>query len=330
MGKKVVKLAELKELTLNVLDRVGENSEAAVVIYEHLLEQELLGKASHGFYRLPSIINCIKNRVNKKDVQLEKNGNVLSVDGMGAIGVVAVKEACDYIINSCNSEQVIITSVTGYVGTTGAMGYYTRFLAHNNLISIIFCNSEYAVAPWGGMDAIIGTNPISIGIPNNNMPVVVDFATSAKTYGELMLAVKNNMSIPKGIVLDANGYPSTDPDDANNGCQLPMAEHKGYALGLIIEILAGLFIGAKSGKDSVIGSDGTFILAFKPNLFVDVEIFNKNLNAFLDEVRYSRVAPGFSGIHIPGEYDKEQYDKAMQLGKIELDEKVYEDIIKLT
>lgn len=330
MEKKVVKLTELKGITLNLLAGVGEKSEAAVMIYEHLLEQEILGKASHGFYRLPSIINCIKNRGNNKDIQLEKNGSTLSVNGMGAVGVVAVKEACNYIINSCSSEQVMLTSVTGYVGTTGAMGYYTRFLAHNNLISIIFCNSEYAVAPWGGMDAIIGTNPISIGIPNKPMPIVVDFATSAKTYGELMLAVKNNISIPKGIVLDANGYPSTDPNDANNGCQLPMAEHKGYALGLIIEILAGLFIGAKSGKDSVSGSDGTFILTFKPNLFVNGEMFNKNLNAFLDEVRYSRVAPGFSGIHIPGEYDKERYDKVFKAGEIELDEKVYEDIIKLT
>lgn len=330
MSKKVIKLEELTRLTLNLLVGAGEESEAAVAIYEHLLNQELLGKASHGFYRLPSIINCIKNRKNKKDIQLEKKGNMLSVNGMGAIGVVAVKEACNYIINSCNSEQIMLASVTGYVGTTGAMGYYTRFLANNNLISIIFCNSEYAVAPWGGMDAIIGTNPISIGIPNKTTPVVVDFATSAKTYGELMLAVKNNMSIPKGIVLDENGYPSTDPNDANNGCQLPMAEHKGYALGLVIEILAGLFIGAKSGKDSVSGSDGTFILTFKPDLFVNEEVFNKNLNAFLDEVRYSRVAPGFSGIHIPGEYDKERYDKVIQSGEIDLDEKVYEDIINLT
>ena len=269
----------------------------------NLLNQELLGKTLHGFYCLSNYFN-LQNREHRKDIQLEKKVNMLSVNGMGAIGVVAVKEACNYIINSCNSEQIMLTSVTGYAGTTGAMGYYTRFLANNNLISIIFCNSEYAVAPLGGMDAIIGTNPISIGIPNKPMPVVVDFATSARTYGELMLAVKNNMSIPKGIVLDEKGHPSTDPNDANNGCQLPMAEHKGYALGLIIEILAGLFIGAKSGKDSVSGSDGTFILTFKPDLFVDEEVFNKNLNAFLDEVRYSRVAPGFSGIHIPGEYDK--------------------------
>ncbi len=330
MGNKVVGLKKLKDITLNLLARAGEKEAAAIEIYEHLLEQEILGKTSHGFYRLPSIINCIKNRGSRKDIRLEKNGNVLSVDGMGAVGVVAVKEACNYIINSCNSEQIMLTSVTGYVGTTGAMGYYTRFLANNNLISIIFCNSEYAVAPWGGMDAIIGTNPISIGIPNKPMPVVVDFATSAKTYGELMLAVKNNISIPKGIVLDVNGYPSTDPDDANNGCQLPMAEHKGYALGLIIEILAGLFIGAKSGKDSVSGSDGTFILTFKPNLFVNEDVFNKNLNAFLDEVRFSHVAPGFSKIRIPGEYDKEQYEKVMQAEEIELDEKVYEDIISLT
>lgn len=329
MGKKAVSITRLKEIALNLLVEAGEKKEAAVTIYEHLLEQELLGKASHGFYRLPSIVKCVQNREGKGDILLERKGNILSVNGMGDVGIVVVKEACDFIVKSCDSNQIMLTGVTGYVGTTGAMGYYTRFLARNDLVSIIFCNSEYAVAPWGGMDAIIGTNPISIGIPNQPMPVVVDFATSAKTYGELMLAVKNNMSIPKGIVLDAKGYPSTDPDDANNGCQLPMAEHKGYALGLVIEILAGLFIGAKSGKDSVSGSDGTFILTFKTNLFISEEDFNNNLNAFLDEVRCSRVAPGFSQIRIPGEYDKENYDKVKQSGEIELDEKVYEDIVRL-
>ncbi len=100
MGKKVVKLEELKDITSDLLDRAGEKDEAAIEIYENLLEQELLGKVSHGFYRLPSIINCIKTRESRKDIQLEKNGNVLSVGGMGAVGVVAVKEACNYIINS--------------------------------------------------------------------------------------------------------------------------------------------------------------------------------------------------------------------------------------
>jgi len=251
------------------------------------------------------------------------------VNGGNHLGLVVAQKTCDSIIKCSSKNPICLVAATNYLGTTGAMGYYARQIANEGLICIVFCNSEYAVAPWGGKDPILGTNPIAFGIPTNSKPIVVDFATSAKTYGELMLAAESSKKIREGIVLDKDGNPSTDPNDANNGCQLPMAEHKGYGLGLVIEILSGIFIGAKAGKDAVKGSDGFVIISFKPDIFVTKSAFHQNIQLLINEIINSSVAPGFKNIRIPGESSLDALEKRQKSGLFEINESVYKELIDL-
>lgn len=321
----------LVALANSILSRNGLPEREINVVISHLLEEELMGKSSHGFYRLPGIVNKLRNETIFGDIQIiDENLFSALVDGANHLGLVVAQDACDKAISIASKNGIAIVAAKNYVGTTGAMGYFTRNIAKHNLIGICFCNSEYAVAPWGGKDPILGTNPLSIGIPCSTNPIIIDFATAARTYGELMLAAKEGRAIPEGIVLDAEGKPSTNPNDANDGCQLPMAEHKGYGLGLAIEILSGTFIGCKAGKEAVSGSDGLLFIVVKPNLFVTKEQFLNNTDMLIKEIKNSALAYGFDEIRIPGESSFQTYETNKLNNNIELNESVLDDIIALS
>lgn len=325
-----VEISKLKELSQSVLLANGITSEDAEIVVNHLLDEELLGKHSHGFIRLPAIINSVKGFNGESALKYEQPSDfALHITADNTLGLVAAYRTAEHAVSIAEEKGFAIVSSIGYNGTTGALGYYARMIASKGLIGIISCSSEYAVAPWGGKDAILGTNPIAIAIPNEDEPIISDFSTAAMTYGDLMLAVKERREVPYGIVLDSEGKPSHDPDDANNGCQLPMAEHKGYALGLAVEILAGLFIGAKAGKEAVEGSDGIIMLAFRPNLFVSKAQYLDNLASLIKEIKNSAFAFGSSEIRIPGENSVKRIKAGYELGICELPEVVYQELLAL-
>lgn len=321
---------DIKKMCCALLENTGVSAEDSEIIFSNLLDEQLLDKNSQGFYYIPNILSAAKSMDHsKKIIEISNTHNFATkVDAQNTLGLIAGNTACEVASKKALEFGISITATTGFKGTTGALGHYARILAKQNLVSIITCSSEYAVAPWGGKDAILGTNPIAISIPNEDNPIIIDFATSAMSYGDLMLAAEEGREVSFGVVLDENGNPSTNPMDAENGCQLPMAGHKGYALGLAVEILAGLFIGAKSGKDAVQGTDGLLIIAFKPDLFVPQNAYLKNLMALINEITSSDLAPGFNEIRLPGKDCLETIKKKRDSGICNISEVVYNRIIK--
>jgi len=321
-----IKIEDAKKLAETVLTKTGVVKEHREAIIDHLLQQDLMGKGTHGLFRIPSVCEAAKNIKHKKITISTLDKNIIKVNGESQLGLYVCDQATKKVADVLKTQNFCIAGVTNYAGTNGALGYYSSLLAERGITSIIMCTSEYAVAPWGGKDAILGTNPIAFGIPASPHPIIVDFATSAKTYGELMMMAQNNQQVGLGIVLDKDGNPSTNPNDANDGCQLPMAAHKGYALGLAIEILAGVFIGAKAGKDAVPGNDGMLIIAFKSSLFETNDAFAKNIQALISEIKNSSLAKGFNEILIPGEKSFKLMNQNKKDGTFELDDKTFEKL----
>lgn len=329
---KTVKISELRDLTIRILTSAGETEENAVLVFENLLEDEYMGKSSHGFYRIPAIARYSKNRRQKTDVKIDINDNIISVDGQENLSFVAVRKACDSVAALGKTKNIIIAGVHNYVGeTTGALGYYTRYLARNGLIGIMFCRASASVVPYGSMEPHIGTNPISFAVPAEESPFVCDVSTAGISYGKLAILAKSGEQAPENVILDKDGYPTTDPLDMikRGGVQLPLAGHKGYSLGLASEILAGLFVGAQSGNGKAIpdGTDGTLIIAFKPDLFISAETFARNMNAYMEELRDAKPAPGSKGVRIPGQYDNAEYEAKKASGEITLLTEVYNDML---
>jgi len=325
-----VKIDTLRQLCIRPLISAGLSKLDANAVFCHLLEEELLGKHSHGFIRMPSILKAVQSFTGESKVVAEETATFASrMIFHNTLGLVAASKVTERTIEIAKTNGISMVAGIGYTGTTGALGYYGRMIAAQNLIGVICCSSEYAVAPWGGKDAILGTNPIAIAITNGDSPIISDFATAAMTYGDLMLAVKEKRKVPYGVVLDSNGNPSHNPEDANNGSQLPMAQHKGYALGLAVEVLAGLFIGAKAGKEAVRGSDGILMIAFKPELFIPEEEYRSHLNALITEIKSSSLAQNSKGIRIPGENSVKKINDGFVNNICQIPETIYNDLLNL-
>lgn len=326
----IVQIDHLTDLATRALCNAGLPHNDATIIVTHLLDCELSGNPSHGFYRLPGVVKWANGDQGRKSFSITKASESASIIDCGNThGLLAAQRTVDLALETLNTESVAIVGAHNYSGTTGSIGAYAQQFADKGFIGIVMCNSEYAVAPTGGKQAILGTNPIAIGIPSNDKPVIIDFATAAQTYGDLMLAAREGRTVPYGIVLDREGNPSNDPSDADSGVQLPMAGHKGYGLALAIELLAGPFVGAKAGRNAVPGSDGLLMLALSPSLFVPREHFLGDVGALVKEIKQSPRAPGVDEIRIPGERTQQQRRSSQEAGAVELSPTVWTELQQL-
>jgi L-2-hydroxycarboxylate dehydrogenase (NAD+) len=199
-----------------------------------------------------------------------------------------------------------------------------------DLVGLVIANTEPAMAPIGGKEAIIGTNPIAIGIPSNKNYVSVDMATSTSARGKLLEALRKGEMIPENVALDAEGNPTIDPEAALKGSILPFGAHKGYALAFMIEILAGPLVKAAFGKQ-VTGTanpkemctKGDLLIAINPSMFGDLEDFKEEVDLFVDEVKSSE------NVFIPGDMEVRNFKKYIAEG-INVDDKLSAQLKAIT
>lgn len=284
------------------LVREGVDEDSALMIAKHLVRAETRGYSSHGLARLPGILKSVAkaNREPSLSAKTDLSG-LLSFDAKQMLGIPAATRALRAGAARAEVSGAAVVGVTNFVGTTGCLGVYTAELAEAGFVGIVMCHSEFAVAPWGGRRAILGTNPISISIPAPEYPFVADVATAAWSYGALREAMQQGRSVPYGVVQTESGEQSTDPKEADRGSMMPMAGHKGYALGLAIELLCGAVLGGKSGRDAVLGSDGLMGIVIKLDTVRPADSARGDAGKLFAEIKGSPLAPGATEIRIPGE-----------------------------
>lgn len=327
MTKQTVRVDDIVDMATKALRKSGISKEDTSIIVDHLLDGELSGHASHGFFRIPGIVGAARKAGHAYEITIEKETPFSALlDGGNRQGLVVANKGTEIAIKKAKENNIAIVGGYNYVGTTGAMGYFSRKIANEGLIGLMICVSAEGVSPWGGAEMLLGTNPICISIPSADGPMIADLATAKWSYGDLKLAMMEGRSIPEGIVLDKDGNSSADPHDADNGSQLPMAEHKGYALGLAVEILAGPFVGAKAGVKAVPGSDGFTILALAPDIFVPEEQFLSQVSSLFHEIKTSRRRPGVDEIYIPGERSERTRLKNRRAEYIEMVDSVIKNV----
>jgi len=289
------------DFVVKVLSEATSDGYTINCIAEHIVESELRGYSSHGFMRLPAIIAQLKNSdINKVSVDVGTDSFV-HMNGHGNIGIPVVKKLLSIGMSCARKVKATVVSSKDYVGTTGCLGVYASELADNGFASIQFCHSEYAVAPHGSSAAVLGTNPICFGFPGRDFHFIGDVATSAWAYGSLKEAMFRNEAVPAGIVQTEEGRPSTDPNDADNGSQLPMAGHKGYVIGLAIELFCGALLGGKLGHKAVAGSDGYFAIIIDAESVQELGCVMGNAEKLYEEILRGPESYDSTGIRIPGQ-----------------------------
>jgi L-2-hydroxycarboxylate dehydrogenase (NAD+) len=200
---------------------------------------------------------------------------------------------------------------TRYSNHAGPASLYARKPLQHDMLGLYFAvgNANH-LPPWGGMDMLLSTNPISAGVPaGEEPPVVLDMATTVAAYGKVKAKAKRGEQMPEGWMIDRQGKPLTDPTRANEGFLLPIGEHKGYGLALIVGLLAGTLGGAAMGKDVIdfnadhvsVTNTGQAILVIDLSAFGDPAVFKQSVDCLVRDIRNSERLPGVDRIWLPGE-----------------------------
>lgn len=249
------------------------------------------------------------------------------IKGNGNVGMVVVKQAMEEACDLANTYGMGIVGTSHTSTSTGAIGYYAEHIANENLIGIIMAGSPKAVAISGGIDPVLGTNPIAIGVPSKNGPVVLDMATAAMAYFGLIQADRRNESIPDDVAYDQDGTATSNPAAALKGAIKAFSGHKGSGLALMVEILTGPLLGATIYGDEDVGkNNGNLVIAINPNTMGGLGEFLNRVDTLLGRLKTGRLATDNQQIFLPGERGNAEAQSKLDKNLISLDRDLLEQL----
>lgn len=291
----------------------GMSEPDAHLAADTLVQSDLWGHQSHGLLRLAWYYARLRSGAMKAsaEIKLLVDAKAIAVlDGCDAVGQVVAKRALEESIARAKAHSVGVVSVRNS-NHFGTCMYFTRMGAAQGCITILMSNAGPTMAPWGGMQKKIGTNPWSIAVPGGKHgAVVMDMANSGVARGKIYLAEKRRQPIPNDWAIDAQGRPTTDPKAAIAGFILPMAGHKGYVMGVMVDILSGVLSGS-SFLDQVHGpydpvnrsGAGHFLVSLSVDAFQPLAEFEQRIDEYITSLKDVPLAQGHSQIYYPGEME---------------------------
>ena len=334
---------ELSAFTQAVLETCGVPPADAAIAAEVLIDADLSGIESHGIAHLPwhpgyapGLKRGIVNPTLSITV-LRESPVSAAWDGDGGMGVVVCPKAMEVCMAKAEESGIGMVTVTNG-RHFGAAGYYARMAAERDLIGMAYCNVLPLAVPAGGLERVFGTNPIAMGAPvEEDHPFLLDIATTAVAGGKLEIAQRQGKALPAGWAVDADGVDSDDPEVLRKrGALLPLgsrvetSSHKGYGLGVMVDVVSGLLSGAGSGLflDRQTVEQGQWFAAWRVDLFRDLAEFKGEMKRMVDHIRGTRPAAGVESVLLPG--DPEARARAERTTKgIPLDEATLEQLGEL-
>ncbi len=297
-----MKIPILKKQVIKIFQKFGLSKDHASISANALINAELVGAYGHGLSRLKMYCDRISKKVinPKPKIKIKKISQSIShIDANNSIGFVAADLGIKTSIKHAQKTGIGMVAVKSS-GHYGLSGYYAEQAVKKKLITMIYTNGPPAVAPYGSLKSLFGTNPICFGTPTGSkIPFILDTSISMINRGKIRVAARNNQKIPKGIALDKFGKPTSDPKKALEGVQLPIAGFRGSGLAWMVDILSGVITGGnhagrvKDPFDDFTGPQnvGHLFITFKANLF------QKNYNQRIkDNIQIIKNLPKIKGV----------------------------------
>ncbi|MBV9803591.1 MAG: Ldh family oxidoreductase [Solirubrobacterales bacterium] len=298
---------ELHGICMGLLRGVGTPEDLAEIVAGGLCDANLAGHDSHGLVRLPMYLrNAIDGKI-KPPVRPEvvrRRAATACVSARWGWGQPAARLAAQTAAEIAGELGVgaVVLQDSPHVGR---MADYVELIAAEGHLGMTVTNSGPNVAPFGGRDRRLGTDPIAFAIPRAEgaPPIVVDFATSVRAEGKVRVARAAGRSVPPGTLIDVEGRPSVNPEDYYaGGSLLPAEGHKGYALAVAIEALGGVLSGmGPSMIPAYGGGNGMFVMALEVEAFLPVKQYVDHVEAMAKALRSAPTAPGVERVLLPGE-----------------------------
>jgi uncharacterized oxidoreductase len=305
--------ALLHQFVIDLWIRLGSQAREAQLVADHLVQANLCGHDSHGVGMIPRYIRSLQEgelKLNRHAQLARDAGALLSVDGDLGFGQVVAHEAMELGMQRARAMGICAVGLRN-AHHIGRIGHWAEQCAQGGLVSFHFVNvaGDPLVAPFGGIDPRIGTNPFCAGYPRQGKPpLVLDFATSKLAFGKTRVAYNKGMRLPPGSVIDHQGQPSDDPrvmHEEPHGSLLPFGEHKGFGLAALCEIFAGALAGGYTTHADTLVKNSVIVNCML-SVIIDPQGFaapraETEAEAFLAWVKASPPAPGVEQVLLPGE-----------------------------
>jgi LDH2 family malate/lactate/ureidoglycolate dehydrogenase len=318
-----IKISELERLTKKALKKYGYSPKEIKTIKEILLYAQMRGN-NQGVVKL--IGKGIPKDPQAGEISVVKETKLSAlIDGNHNMGMVVLKQAMEKALKKAKRYGFGIVGTFNTNTSTGAIGYYANKIAKQGYIGFVFAGSPESVNTHGSYEPIFGTNPLAIGVPTNEEPVVLDMATAYMAYFGLIEAKTAGRSIPEGIAYDAEGNITTDPAKAMDGAIRPFDKsYKGAGLAMMVEVLTGPLVKASfTGTGDVAKSWGNLIFIIDPELLTDKAEFSSQVSHMVQKVKSTKKMPGVEEIFVPGERGNKLARQGMESGEIEIEDNLY-------
>jgi len=304
----------LKEFCSAVLQKMEIPPKDADLIAGSLVQANLWGVDSHGVTRMAIYVERLRKRlVNPKPkiTILQETPAMVAVDGDNGSGQVVATKAMELAIAKARESGVGLVGIRNS-NHFGVAAFFTMMALRKEMIGIALSNAPATMAPWGGKSPYFGTNPISVAVPaGQELPIILDMATSVAARGKIILAAQKGESIPAGWAIDLDGEVTTDAAKALDGSVLPFGGPKGSAIALLIDVAAGVLTGAAFGPH--IGDlyrnmecpqcVGHMMGAIDISWFSDVDAFKNRMDRMIRELKSVPPVKGVSEVLLPGEIE---------------------------
>jgi LDH2 family malate/lactate/ureidoglycolate dehydrogenase len=292
-----------RRLMLDLLRAHGASEADAAIVAEDLLEADLRGHDSHGLARFNMQLDALRQgRVDASATPavVSDSAGAVTVDARRALGPPAMLFAVDEAVRRASGGQGVCAVTIRNHGYIAYLGWYVERGLEHDCICVLMSKARGGVHPYGGVLPLVGSNPITAAVPTAGEPLLIDMATSTAAMGKILAAQRTGEAIPSDWAVDEQGNPTTDANAARKGALSPLGGAKGYALGLLVEMLAAVLPGGSSGaaRDALWSA---VAIAVHVSAFGDPAEFRRRASAYLDELKSSPVAPGFSEILVPGQ-----------------------------
>src|SRR5262245_2578845 len=310
-----VDAAEAEAFGQRLLTHHGLPPEDAAVVAHCLVRADLRGIDTHGLQFLPQYLARVRRGlINPRPVLSPRRVTPVAatLDGDNGFGFVVGMRAITEAMDMARSMGIGIVSAHRSTHFGMAAAYVLPAL-EAGLIAMVFSNASRAMPPWGGREALLGTNPLAAGAPaGRQAPFLLDMSPAVAARGKIRRAARRGEVIPAGYALDAEGRPTTDPQAAlDGGVVLPIGGCKGSGLSMLMDIMGGVISGVAWGGDVASGyiecastqNGGHFFLALKPDLFIGIEDYRARMDRLVERVHQSPTAHGFTEVVMPGELE---------------------------
>ena len=329
---------KLADFLAAVYERAGVLAGDARLLADSMVQADLWGHQSHGVLRAGWYLARLQSGVMKARTAAQvvvDAGAVAVIDGKEGIGHVLTRDAARDAIARAKRHGIGAVAVRNS-NHFGTCMYYTRLGPEAGCVLLLASNGGPAMAPWGGTKKILGTSPWSVAAPaGRHAPLIMDMANTAVARGKIFVARKRHESIPEGWAIGPDGRPTTDPQAAIDGLILPMAGHKGYAIAVVIDMLAGVLSGSEflSGvhgpyETAKRSGAGHFLLALNIEAFQPLAEFNARMERYIAELKAVPRAPGVAEVFYPGEIEARNDARNRREG-LELPQETVADLAKI-